>query len=60
MNLGRIIATTEYGNERSVAVMRKLGMTILRNPSREPEWFQIVGLLVRPVTHAPRVTEPGV
>lgn len=47
MNLGRIIATTEYSNERSVAVMRKLGMTILHNAQPEPEWFQIVGLLVR-------------
>jgi RimJ/RimL family protein N-acetyltransferase len=47
MNLGRIIATTEYTNERSMAVMRKLGMTILRNPRPEPEWFQIVGLLNR-------------
>jgi RimJ/RimL family protein N-acetyltransferase len=46
-NLGRLVATTEHGNERSIAVMRKLGMRILRNPRREPPWFQVVGLLER-------------
>lgn len=44
-NLGRIVATTEYDNSRSIAVMRKLGMRILRNATPEPEWFQVVGLL---------------
>jgi ribosomal-protein-alanine N-acetyltransferase len=44
-HLGRIVATTEYTNERSMAVMRKLGMRILRNPLPHPEWFQAVGLL---------------
>ena len=47
LNLGRIVATTEYSNERSMAVMKKLGMRILRNPRPEPEWFQVVGLLER-------------
>ena len=46
-NLGRIIATTEHANEASVAVMRKLGMRILRNPLPEPAWLQVVGLLER-------------
>lgn len=45
LNLGRIIATTEYENERSIAVMRKLGMRILRNPLPAPPWFQVVGVL---------------
>jgi [ribosomal protein S5]-alanine N-acetyltransferase len=43
-NLQRIIATTEYDNEGSIAVMRKIGMTIERNPEPEPPWFQIVGV----------------
>ena len=44
-NIGRFVATTDFANERSQAVMRKLGMTILRNPDPEPPWFQVVGLL---------------
>lgn len=43
--LGRIVATTEFGNERSLAVMRKLGMRVLGNPEPEPAWFQAVGVL---------------
>jgi RimJ/RimL family protein N-acetyltransferase len=43
--LGRIVATTEHTNARSMAVMRKLGMEILRNPYDEPAWFQVVGVL---------------
>lgn len=46
-NLGRIVATTAFTNEASTAVMRKLGMKILRNPFPEPVWFQVVGLLER-------------
>jgi RimJ/RimL family protein N-acetyltransferase len=45
LNLRRIVATTEYDNEASQAVMRKLGMSVERNPSKEPEWFQVVGVL---------------
>jgi len=45
LNLRRIIATTEYTNEASMAVMRRLGMRIERNPNPEPFWFQIVGVL---------------
>jgi [ribosomal protein S5]-alanine N-acetyltransferase len=43
-----IVATTEYDNSNSQAVMRKLGMTIQRNPYKEPFWFQIVGILENP------------
>lgn len=44
MLLTRIIATTEYDNNASIGVMRKLGMTILRNPFPDPWWFQVVGV----------------
>ncbi len=43
--LGRLVATTEFDNARSLAVMRKLGMRILSNPESEPAWFQAVGVL---------------
>ncbi len=43
--LGRVIATTGYDNLASQAVMRKLGMTVERNPHPEPTRLQIVGLL---------------
>jgi RimJ/RimL family protein N-acetyltransferase len=45
MRLKRILATTEYSNEASQGVMRKLGMTLARNPFPEPPWLQVVGLL---------------
>jgi ribosomal-protein-alanine N-acetyltransferase len=48
LELGRIVATTENDNVRSIAVMKRLGMTIERNPSDEPHWFQTVGMLVNP------------
>jgi ribosomal-protein-alanine N-acetyltransferase len=44
----RVVAMTEYGNAASVAVMKRLGMTIERNPDPTPEWFQIVGVLENP------------
>jgi ribosomal-protein-alanine N-acetyltransferase len=44
-HIGRIIATTTFENVRSQAVMRKLGMEILRNSDPEPAWFQVVGVL---------------
>jgi len=43
--LRRIIATTEYDNHASQAVMRKLGMRLERNPLPEPPWLQVVGIL---------------
>ena len=45
LNLRRIAATTNYDNLASQAVMRRLGMRLLRNPLPEPHWFQVVGLL---------------
>lgn len=45
MRLSRIVATTEHDNIASQGVMRKLGMTIERNPYPEPVWFQTVGTL---------------
>jgi RimJ/RimL family protein N-acetyltransferase len=50
MNLRRIVATTEYENHASQAVMRHLGMRIERNPRPEPPWFQIVGVLENTVS----------
>jgi RimJ/RimL family protein N-acetyltransferase len=48
MNLKRIIATTEYSNIASQGVMRKIGMTITRNPLPDPPWLQAVGVLENP------------
>jgi RimJ/RimL family protein N-acetyltransferase len=45
LKLGRILAGTEYNNLASIAVMRKLGMRIERNPFPSPAWFQITGIL---------------
>ena len=45
LRLKRILATTEYDNVASQGVMRKVGMTIARNPRPEPPWLQIVGVL---------------
>jgi len=45
LRLKRIVATTTYKNTASMGVMRKLGMRIERNPSSEPPWLQIVGVL---------------
>lgn len=51
MNLRRIIATTEYDNTASIAVMRRLGMTIDQNPTPgDPPWFQVVGVLYNPAS----------
>ena len=45
MGLHRIIATTEYDNLASQAVMRKIGMRIEKNPFAEPPWHQVLGIL---------------
>ena len=50
--LKRIVATTEYDNFASQAVMTKLGMRLERNPFPEPSWLQMVGILERPMTSA--------
>ena len=48
MRLQRLIATTEYDNLASQAVMRKLGMTIEHNPFPDPPWLQVVAILHNP------------
>ena len=45
LNVARIVATTEYDNAASQAVMRHLGMQLHRNALSEPGWLQVVGLL---------------
>ncbi len=50
MGWKRLVATTDYTNTASIAVMKRLGMTIERNPDPTPEWFQIVGILENPKT----------
>jgi len=45
LNLRRIVATTEYDNAASIAVMRRIGMTIQHNPWPTPAWFQVAGIL---------------
>ena len=49
--LWRIVATTELDNAASIAVMRRLGMRIERNPYSQPERFQIVGILEETTTY---------
>jgi RimJ/RimL family protein N-acetyltransferase len=48
LDLARILAWTDYDNTASQAVMRRLGMSIERNPQTEPAWFQVVGVLQNP------------
>jgi len=48
LSLERVIANTMHDNLASIAVMRKLGMRILRNPLPEPRWMQVVGVLNHP------------
>ncbi len=48
LKLHRVVATTTYDNAASIAVMRRLGMTIDRNPHPDPPWFQVVGVLRHP------------
>ena len=45
LNLQRIVATTTYDNTASIGVMRRLGMSIERNPLPEPVFMQVVGVL---------------
>ena len=53
LHLARVVATTSDDNPASRAVMRRLGMTLRRNPLPEPAWFQWVGVLHNP-RYAPR------
>jgi RimJ/RimL family protein N-acetyltransferase len=52
LHLGRIIATTDYDNAASIAVMGKLEMRIERNPAPDPPWLQVVGVLENPAVSA--------
>ena len=45
LQLKRVIATTSYDNLASQGVMRKLGMTLTKNPLPDPAWFQVVGVV---------------
>lgn len=45
LRLHRIAAGTTYDNTASIGVMRRLGMRMFENALREPEWFQVVGML---------------
>jgi RimJ/RimL family protein N-acetyltransferase len=45
LGLARIVATTEHANAASIGVMRRLGMTVERNPHPMPVHFQTVGRL---------------
>ena len=44
-NMRQVVATTEYDNIASQRTMEKLGMRLLCNPSSEPHWCQVVGLI---------------
>lgn len=44
LNPARVVATTDRGNHRSIAVMQRLGMRVEENPWPVPDWFQVVGI----------------
>ncbi len=44
----QVVATTEQNNIASQRTMEKLGMELLTNPSGQPRWCQVVGLIVNP------------
>ncbi|HQY88990.1 MAG TPA: GNAT family N-acetyltransferase [Tepidisphaeraceae bacterium] len=48
LNAERLVATTTHDNLASIEVMRKLGMSIEKNPEAEPPWFQTIGVLFNP------------
>ena len=48
LRIARVVATTEYDNIASQRTMRRLGMRLQRNPSSEPPWCQVVGLIEHP------------
>lgn len=45
LGLKHIIATTDYDNDGSIGVMRKLGMRVEKNPLNDPPWLQVVGVV---------------
>jgi len=50
LRLKRVIATTEYSNVASQAVMRKAGMKITHNPFPDPPWLQVVGIITNDIS----------
>jgi RimJ/RimL family protein N-acetyltransferase len=44
-NLKRIVANTDFDNAASQAVMKKLGMTLYRNETGVPDWYEVLGVL---------------
>lgn len=48
LNLGYVIATTEYDNVASQIVMRKIGMRLERNETDAAPWLQVMGILEKP------------
>lgn len=48
LNLKQIVATTEYENVASQAVMKKVGLSLHHNPRPEPPWLQVVGVCGHP------------
>jgi len=44
LGLRRIIATTDYTNHASQAVMRAIGMELRTNAQADPPWLQVVGI----------------
>ncbi len=44
----QVVATTELDNIASQRVMAKLGMKLLSNPTDEPRWLEVVGLIRNP------------
>jgi RimJ/RimL family protein N-acetyltransferase len=57
-HLRRVVATTEHANTASIAVMRRLGMRIERNPLPAPFFLQVVGVIDNPATEPAWPTEP--
>ena len=54
LRVERIVATTDYTNLASQAVMKHLGMRLERNPFPDPPYLQIVGVLDHPAIAAGR------
>jgi RimJ/RimL family protein N-acetyltransferase len=53
LSMLRMVATTEYDNYASAAVMQRLGMYVEHNPSPTPGWFQVIGILENPALRYP-------
>ncbi len=58
LNIKRIVATTDYDNQNSMNVMRRLGMSMEYNPHKEPAWLQVVGVLENPKIKRDDLREP--